>query len=453
MSRATHEGGPVSLFSHHAAKPGDIRERAETTRGKGTAFQVLSGSLADRSLEVAAEVDGFIEPVHTVTAAPQKSSTHMSKAAYLASGCLNQYASAVETYNAGIDRLNERYDQAKAADFYVGMAICTVDGEINDGSEPDDREAAIRQEDGELRTTLRADRTVLLATLDTEAETIATTLRSGPDDDKITLMIVAGYLPESALEVFRGIDYATVNTLRSYFHEARKLFKTPQKMRALYHFMSSAKNLEQVAAMLEKTKGAWARELARLGPFIPATANVSLHTQAMQRIRDAGNLRTLAVGDYNITRARWIDAAKATGKLGKGFAWASVFASTADLTALIVHGNDGKGAVDTTLRATRDVTSLISSGGGLLAASGLISLGPVGAGILIAAGLVSCGIMIYQNWDDITHGLGVAWDKTVDGVSWAYDKSGLDSAVDGVKDFVDDPGGAISDGWHAVTPW
>ena len=447
----------MPLFSHHPAKPETIRQRADDASGEGDAYTVLTGSLSGRAANAAESVDGFIEhPTRTVTGAPETSSNELSKASYLACGCLNQYAEAIETYNRGIDGLNRRYDEAKTADFYVDVAMCRVDGTIQDGT-PEDREGAVQSADSALQATLRGERDVLLEALDSEADAIGKTLDEGPKDDTIMLMIAAGYLAPGAIHAFPSIDVNTLDTIRSYFHEARKLWKTPGKFRKLFAMFRAANDLESVATELARTQHQWTAVLGAIARNLDTTSLASLNTymQSKEEISLLQYTKLFAEGDYNVARTNWINAAKATGKLGGTLAVLSVISNGYDLYDLIANGNQGKSGWDTALRATGDITGLISSGGGLLALTPALSLGPVGAGILIGAGLVSCGIMIYRNWDDITAGVSAAWDWTADKASAAWDAT-TEWASDTWEDAgeaLDEVGNVISDGWDAVTPW
>lgn len=447
----------MALFSHHPAKPEDIRRYAGDTSANGTAYGVLTGSLSGRAANAAASVDGYIDrPASTVTAVPEGSSTELGKASFLATGCLNRYAEAVDTYNGGIDDLNRRYEEAKAADFNVDVPMCTVDGTISDG-DPEDRDGAIRAADSALQATLRSEQEALLEALDSEADAIGKTLDGGPTDDTIMLMIAAGYLPATAVSAFPSIDLNTLDTIRSYFHEARKLWKTPGKFRKLFAMFAASNDVKEVATELARTQHQWSAVLGAIGRNLDTTTLASLNTylQSKEEISLLQYTRLFAEGDYNIARTNWINAAKATGKLGGTLAVLSVLSNGYDLYDLIANGNQGKSGWDTTLRVTGDVTGLVSSGGGLLALTPALSLGPVGAGILIGAGLVSCGIMIYRNWDDISGAVSTAWNWTGDRISEGWDATTewASEAWDDAGEALDDAGDAIGKGWDAVTPW
>lgn len=435
----------MSLFRHHAADPAEIRRLADDAAGKGTAFRVLSGSLAAASITVKGEIDGFIEPVHTVTAAPEASSDEMSKASLLAAGCMNKFATAVETYNSGIDRLNERYRAAKVASFGV---VCDGD--------PGDRDSEIAAADGRLQATLRREQAKLLAALDAEAEAIATVLGNGPNEKSIVLLIAAGHLPPSAVE---GVPWATANTLRTFIHEARKTWKTPGKIRKLIQVFRTAKDLEEVADELARLKAQWGPIIASIGRDLDrgkATWNpvrkFGHYLRAHRRIKrlPASELKRLRelkrIADTaGNARTSWINAARASGKVGGPLAVLSVASSTYSLYDLAVNGpRKGTTGLDTTLRVTGSVAGLVSSGGGLLALTPVLSLGPVGAGVLIGAGLVAGGIAVYQNWDVISAGVSSAWDASTEWVSDTWDDAG---------EKLDDAGEAIGDAWNAVTPW
>lgn len=454
----------MGLFAHHDAQPSVIRDNATTAKGSGDAYGVLSGSLFGRSSTATAAVDGFIEaPTAAVTDDPEKASTKLGQTSYLSSGALNRYADAVDTYNDGIDDLNQRYEDAKAADFYVGAPVCTVDGTVETAT-PEDRAGAILAADSGLQTTLRRERDQLLENLDSEADAIGKMLDAGPTDQSIMLLIAAGYLPMDVTAAFPNIDLGTLNTIRSYFHEARKLWKTPGKFRKLFAMFSASKDLTEVAAELARTEHQWGAVLTAIGRNLDTTSLASLNTylKSREEISLLQYTKLFAEADKAAAASKWVDAAKATGKLGGTLAVLSVVANGTDLVDLIMNGNDGKSGWDTALRATGDVAGLVSSGGGLLALTPVLSLGPVGAGVLIGAGLVSAGIMIYRNWDDITAGVSTAveWtgDRVEDVVNWTGDR--VDELGDWAGDRLDDLGGVADDvgdsiggAWDAVTPW
>lgn len=458
-------------FPHHDAQPSVIRDHAATAQGKGDAYIALSGSLFGRANTAATEVDGYIDvPVATVTGTPGGSSRQLSQAAYLAAGCLNRYASAIDVYNTGIDGLNQRWWNAKAAGFYVGEPDCSVDDVP--GNRSKDCRAATADARHALKAQLRHERDLLLEDLDTEADAIGTILDTGPTDEQIMLLIAAGYLPASAADAFPSIDLNTLNTIRSYFHEARKLWHTPGRIHKLFMMLSATKNLNEVAAELARTQHQWGAVLGAIERTLDTKSLASLNTyfKAQEDISFLSHLRGLSGVSATAATTSWINAAKATGKIGGPLAGLSLVAHAVSLGDLIMNGDGNASGFDTTLRVTGDIAGLVSSGGGLLAAAGVISLGPVGAGILIGAGLVSAGVMIYRNWDDISNfftntvpdALGTAADWTGDRLEDLGNLAGDvtsdvgDWAGDVASDVGDWAGGVASDvgdAWDAVTPW
>lgn len=458
---------------HHDAQPAAIRAQATAAKTNGDAYLTLSGQLSGRANQAASLTDGYIEaPTGAVTANPQASAGQLQRAALLATGSLNRYADAVDTYNVGIDDLNKRYADAKANNF--GLPATATPAEV---------QAA----DQALQNQLLGERDTLLTDLDAEATAISGTLQGGPTDQTMMLLIAAGYLPMETLEDFPSINVHALNTLRSYINEGRKFLKAPGKFMKLYAMLEASKDLNKVAAQLQGQEKAWGAILRGMANTfgeqdlrtVQAFARSPMASQDMATVM--AHLGQVAKAGANAEGAltSWINAAKVTGKLGTTLGWGSIAANSFDLGQLIGETiNDPQGAMtwDNGLRAVGDVTGLVSTGGGMLAAAGMLTLGPVGAGILIGAGLISGGIMVYRNWDDIVANGAAA-------VDWTKERAGefenfmdrktaeLGTAVkDGMNDFmsyldprnrqfpdaleyVNDIGDSLSDAWHAATPW
>ncbi|MGH3360794.1 MAG: hypothetical protein ACRDO7_18465 [Nocardioidaceae bacterium] len=444
----------MTLFPHHEADPGVVRGHATQAAQKAACLTTLGGNLSGRSSAAALEACGEIAtPVGTVTAPPEGSSGELSGAAYFASGLLNRYAEAVDVFNVGIDGLNARYESEKAANFSLGVEMCTPGGSP-EPIPPVDLEGAIREADAALQATLRQAHAALLAELDDEADAIAALLNAGLNDAAVTMMIAAGYLPQSALAAFPNIDLATLDRIRAYFHEARKMVKTPGRLHKLYAMFAAVKDVDQLAAKLATTEHQWSTLLRQ---FAASTQNpIASRLAGIDHVTSAqlsAHFRALGLAEHdfftglaakaNATNS-WINAAKATGKIGGPLAALSVVSNAVDLGDLIMNGNPGKSGLDTALRATQNVTGLVSSGGGLLALTPALSLGPVGAGILIGAGLVSAGIFVYRNWDEISAGVQWAGDKVVQGAEWV----GREAA-----ERWDAAGENLANSWDTATEW
>lgn len=451
-------------YHHHPASAGAIRSAATTSAGKARAFNFVSGELKGHASIAALNASGSVQaPVGNSTNNPQQGGQSLEQAAYLQTGSLNQFAEAIDTYNKGIDDLNDEYEKAEAADFHVAADAGHAEGNT-DAENRAGHNSAIATARGALKDQLDKKLKSLEADLDTSAGTVAGFLSKPAENQTVMLMIAAGYLPMSAADAFPGMDLTVLNTIRKYFSLARTVLGTPDKFLKLYQIFATSKDLAKTAAELAKTESQWATILRSVEKNFSTTTRAALSTymQSRQEISAMSMLKTISEAKSANAAFDLVEAAKATGKIGGPLAVLGVATSAYDLFDLFKNGNDGKGTGDAVLRGTGDVLGLVSSGGGLLAAAGLLSLGPVGAGVLIGAGLVSAGIAIYRNWDEISAlaSAGTKWvgDRLSDAGEWAGDR--LEDAGDWAGDRVDDIGegldnakDAVGDAWDAVTPW
>lgn len=440
----------MSLFEHYPAAPSAVSAAGQQAIDRAGQLRTVKGSVQSRSASAATNVTGLlVGPISTVSTPAETALNDVAQAALLVGGSMKQFAESITAYNKGIDELNAAYEAAKANDFGVaatsGASQCYADpADVPAG----DHEQAVADAGAALRAELLAKKRQLDEDLDAQADDVAATLKAGPSDNAVIPLLAAGYLPMSAVEAFPSIDLGALNTLRGYVGMARGLKGVPGSFQKFYALFKATKDFNEMATELAKTEAGWATMLAAVEKNLDTTTihSLNLAMKGKEEISLAQYTKLFAEADkYGATKGL-MDAAKVTSKTGGFFAVTGLAASTYDLGDLILNGNDGKGGVDTALRATGDATGIVSSGGSLLMMYGpaAAALGPVGAGVIVAAGVVSLGIAVYRNWDSISAGAEKAWNWAGDQVSDAWD--GYSSAVNETWDAASDVAGDVVDG-------
>lgn len=437
----------MGLFEHYQATPAAISSAAEGAGTAGSAVRRLSSAVEARSQVAASNVFGTLAPPMLAAPDPVVSkATQLNGAALVAQGCLNRWSQAVHAYNDGIDRLNERYETAKASNFGVDADSFFMRGA---GVPVEQKQAAydtaVANADSALKAELAAEQAKLEKELDAEATDVAGMLDEGPTDNVVMALFAGGFLPMSVASSFPGLDPATLNTIRKYVSMAKSVWGAPDKVRKLINYFRTAKDLSAVAAELAANEKQWGAILSAVEQTLDTRTMASLNTymQAQEELSHLQYTKLFAEGDNLLAGRALVDAATMTGKLGTFLGVTGLVAGGYDLYDL-ANNWDQTSTEDKILRLAGGTTGMLSGGGGLLAAAGVITLGPVGAGVLLTAGLVSAGIAVYQNWDEITHGVSVAADFVGDQID-----AGIEQAGEALGDLKDAAGDVLDD----ITPW
>ncbi|MDN5854473.1 MAG: hypothetical protein L0K86_16810, partial [Actinomycetia bacterium] len=153
-------------FERHPSTPAQIRASAAgLSRAEGQLDGVMA-ALEGPAQAAADAVDGELDGEITTPVGVARADALDTKAgAQLCRGAVNAFAYCVELFDAGVDDINERWECARANDFFVGDDVEDRDAEIEDARS--EEVAALREEYRRLERVL-----------DTGAETVAVILRT-----------------------------------------------------------------------------------------------------------------------------------------------------------------------------------------------------------------------------------------------------------------------------------
>ncbi len=113
----------MGLFPHYQATPGAVYDAAEQTEAQAKPVGSMRGAVLSRHAHAVAAASGILQP--PLSSADQqvvKSAEAVLQDAAFAAGCTRNWGDAITTYNTGVDRLNQRYDEAAANNFGLHRA-------------------------------------------------------------------------------------------------------------------------------------------------------------------------------------------------------------------------------------------------------------------------------------------------------------------------------------------
>ncbi|HEY7043560.1 MAG TPA: hypothetical protein VH419_07830 [Nocardioidaceae bacterium] len=420
----------MSLFEHYPATPGSVRSAGKAIIHAGSRVSDVAQAVDRAHNGALSVVDGLLAmPLLTAPASVRQSAQSTNQSAILAGGAANLFASNIETYNDGIDKLNERYAAAKASSFHVDADRFFMHG----GSQtPAQRQAAydgaVRNAEAALVSSLTAEKRKLDQQLDQDAEHVSGMLRRGPSAGAIYELAAAGAIPPNVALAYPGIDTSFVKELIKGGTTAWKLYSKVLRIRG---------NLE--AAKL--AVAAW-NEMDAGRSMIPFARTFDDVVDVFGQLDNGDDYMALYAQMRN---AEWLSNAARAGipmsKFAKGLAGVGILAGGYDLFA----NPDGHTGARRGIDMGMDVVGIGASGAALAVATGLLVVNPVGLTVIAVAGGVTAawaaGNYIYDHWDDITAGVDAAKDWVGDRASDVVDKAG---------DVVDDIGDGISGAWHGV---
>jgi hypothetical protein len=196
MAATTSQG--AGLFAHYPATSDAIRSDADALVAASARIHAVGTEVTALHRVAVDAIDGTLEAPMSSAAAPVvRAIDRVSAAAIVASGALNLFARAIDAYNAGIDELNQRYEEARAADFFAEPIAAEPVSAAQRQQQFDARiveaRTAIEYAIGLIESRLRER-------LDRAASTTAALLEQGPSDRSIRYLTSTGALP-SALSV------------------------------------------------------------------------------------------------------------------------------------------------------------------------------------------------------------------------------------------------------------
>jgi len=185
-------------FDHYPATSGAILGASSAIASEGADVGAVGTAVEAAHRSAAVGVLGTLQS--PMAAAPQKvidSTVQISQAGVFASGAVRLFGKAVQTYDDGIDRLNERWHQAEATNFGVARPSLPCDATPQEQQQSEaDYTHAVSAARERLREELRGEQRRLEAELDDAADRSAGMLDRGPNAADMAAMSDAGLLEE-----------------------------------------------------------------------------------------------------------------------------------------------------------------------------------------------------------------------------------------------------------------
>ncbi|MGH3322547.1 MAG: hypothetical protein ACRDN9_20695, partial [Streptosporangiaceae bacterium] len=206
---------------------GTLDELSEGLSGTSTSFRSVVTEVASGVRQSGSHLHGDPQAALLSVSRPvQSQGTELARAALLACGVLTLWSRAVDEYDAGVKRLNRRWEQTSATGFGVPAA------DYSEAKTPEARESVTEAHAAYVATAraallheLRIRRARLERQLDDVAEDAAGRLERRPSASNIEALLVAGALPAGAFELFPGIrlNAAQLRAMKSALKKAGQL--------------------------------------------------------------------------------------------------------------------------------------------------------------------------------------------------------------------------------------
>lgn len=221
-------------YDHYQAKPSTVSSYADSIVTNATTVKQVSADALKQKASAAENVTGELvdkldEPFQNIS----MDADQISLAAAFVAGSLYTWASAITTFNNGVDGLNTEWSNRQAGP--------------SGGLSP----AAIEEQ---LIKELNKKWQKLDSTLDDAAQELKTELDNGPDEESVLEYFATGALPESAFPLLSavGIDpkkaESVLADLRTFLDESGKLGVSKERLDAWFNMLDTIKEMDPNAA-------------------------------------------------------------------------------------------------------------------------------------------------------------------------------------------------------------
>ena len=221
-------------YDPYAAKPDTVRTYADTIITKATAVQGIDTESLKQKARAAENITGELadkldEPFKTIG----KDADQIALVSAFVSGTLYTWASAISTFNSGVETLNTEWSNRSSGPA-GGLSPAAIE------------EALVK----DLNRRWRG----LDATLDTAADDLKTELNAGPDKTSVLEYFASGALPESAFPLLStvGIDpkkaKSVLADLRTFLAESKNGGVSKERMEAWFNMLETVKGMDPNAA-------------------------------------------------------------------------------------------------------------------------------------------------------------------------------------------------------------
>lgn len=191
-------------FQHYDATPEAIEASAvELDRSYGN-VEALSSDVDAAQRPALTGVSGTIAGPMAEAPEPQRRNARdVMDASIVVAGSVRIFGKAVQTFNGGVDDLNQRWRDAVASDFGVAAATYPEDAGFGEAARIDNaRNDQILNAKVSMLTELKTEHGVLMRKLDEQADEAAARLHAGPTDAVIQDLYAAGGLPSYVVAAF-----------------------------------------------------------------------------------------------------------------------------------------------------------------------------------------------------------------------------------------------------------
>ncbi|UPK73803.1 C2 family cysteine protease [Nocardioidaceae bacterium SCSIO 66511] len=221
-------------YDPYEAKPSTIRTYADSIVTQATSAGSVDSKALGKKAEAAENITGELtdkldEPFDTVG----KDAKKISLTSAFVAGSLYKWASAIDTFNTGVDGLNTRWNNRPSGP--------------SGGISPAELETQLIEE-------LNKDWGKLDTTLDGEAADLKVELDQGPDEKTVLAYFANGVLPESALPLLTGLGIdpkkvqSALTDLRKFLKDSKDGKMSKERMDAWFNLLKTIKDLDPKAA-------------------------------------------------------------------------------------------------------------------------------------------------------------------------------------------------------------
>ena len=202
-------------FERYPVSSGAIFAQSQAISSKASALASVGANVQSAAQPSAGSVSGLLAPPLISAPRPVLDQTQqLIQTTTLAAGAVRVFALAIETYDAAIDRLNERWNTAVADDFGVPAAVIPAGADQQESQDIEaDRAQAVSAAREELRRELRAEQRTLEEAVDDSADQVASMLQQGPTASNLSTVASAGGFNGLPAEVLVSLPAGIVRSV------------------------------------------------------------------------------------------------------------------------------------------------------------------------------------------------------------------------------------------------
>jgi hypothetical protein len=207
----------MGLFEHYPADPQTVYASADAIQQSAGDFDHLSWGVATAHRHATQGVSGLLEnPINLSDATIRRNLTAVLQQVVFAAGCTRSWGDAITTYNQGIDKLNQKYEAAKASHFGLhGPSLWdyVLHGKLDEYAKARRAyEADVAAADASMVSQLKAEKASTLdEPLEQAAKHVGTLLNQGPTNNTVLDLFSSGALPIAVLMVWPNMDFSSVD--------------------------------------------------------------------------------------------------------------------------------------------------------------------------------------------------------------------------------------------------